>query len=69
MIEHSAFVDEEREGSGDTYQKHLFVHIGERSEYSDPTLEVVFFLSKDFFSGRTYLHKLLRIPESFITNI
>jgi len=41
MIEHSAFVDEEREGSGDTYQKHLFVHIGERSEYSDPTLEPV----------------------------
>ncbi len=39
MIEHSAFVEEEREG-GDTYQKHLFVHIGERSEYSDPSLEV-----------------------------
>ena len=44
MIEHSAFVEDrsEREGSGDTYQKHLFVHIGERAEYTDPSLEVRF---------------------------
>ena len=38
LLEHSAFVDQQRES--DSYHKHLFVHIGGIYEYSDPTLEV-----------------------------
>ena len=38
LLEHSAFVDQQRET--DSYHKHLFVHIGGNYEYSDPSLEV-----------------------------
>ena len=38
LLEHSAFVDNQSEH--DTYQKHLFVHIGSSVSYSDPHLEV-----------------------------
>ena len=38
LVEFSAFVDAQRDA--DTYQKHLFVHIGGQPSYSDPTLEV-----------------------------
>ena len=38
MLEHSAFVD--LQSDQDTYQKHLFVHIGSSISYSDPLLEV-----------------------------
>ena len=38
LLEHSAFVDQQREA--DSYHKHLFVHIGGNYEYSDPSLEV-----------------------------
>ena len=38
LIEHSAFVD--LQSDQDTYQKHLFVHIGSSISYSDPHLEV-----------------------------
>ena len=37
LLEHSAFVDYQSEH--DSYNKHLFVHIGS-PEYSDPILEV-----------------------------
>jgi len=39
MLEHSAFVD--LQSDQDTYQKHLFVHIGSSISYSDPLLEPV----------------------------
>jgi len=41
LLEHSAFVEDEREP--DSYQrlKHLFVHIGSNVDYSDPHLESV----------------------------
>ncbi|XP_023346431.1 transcriptional enhancer factor TEF-1 [Eurytemora carolleeae] len=39
LLEHSAFVDQQRET--DSYHKHLFVHIGGNYEYSDPSLEPV----------------------------
>ena len=42
MLEHSAFVD--LQSDQDTYQKHLFVHIGSSISYSDPLLEVSFSL-------------------------
>ena len=38
LIEHSAFVEEQR--LHDAYHKHLFVHIGGEVVYSDPPLEV-----------------------------
>ena len=38
LLEHSAFVDLQSEQ--ETYQKHLFVHIGSSISYSDPHLEV-----------------------------
>jgi transcriptional enhancer factor len=38
ILEHSAFVDQQRDQ--DTYHKHLFVHIGSSVDYSDPLLEV-----------------------------
>lgn len=38
LLEHSAFVDYQSEH--DSYQKHLFVHIGS-TDYSDPILEVI----------------------------
>ena len=38
LIEHSAFVD--LQSDQETYQKHLFVHIGSSISYSDPQLEV-----------------------------
>ena len=38
LIEHSAFVD--LQSDQETYQKHLFVHIGSSISYSDPHLEV-----------------------------
>jgi len=39
LIEHSAFVD--LQSDQETYQKHLFVHIGSSISYSDPHLEPV----------------------------
>merc|ERR1719278_2281674 len=39
LLEHSAFVDLQSEQ--ETYQKHLFVHIGSSISYSDPHLEPV----------------------------
>jgi len=39
LLEHSAFV--ENQSSEDSYQKHLFVHIGSAISYSDPALEPV----------------------------
>jgi len=39
LLEHSAFV--ENQSSEDSYQKHLFVHIGSAISYSDPPLEPV----------------------------
>ena len=39
LIEHSAFVEEQR--LHDAYHKHLFVHIGGEVVYSDPPLEVI----------------------------
>lgn len=39
LLEHSAFVDEQR--PHDAYHKHLFVHIGGEVDYSDPRLEPV----------------------------
>ena len=41
LLEHSAFVDLQSEQ--ETYQKHLFVHIGSSISYSDPLLEVCWF--------------------------
>ena len=38
LLEHSAFV--ENQTDQDSYQKHLFVHIGSAISYSDPPLEV-----------------------------
>ena len=38
LIEHSAFVEEQR--LQDAYHKHLFVHIGGEVDYSDSRLEV-----------------------------
>jgi transcriptional enhancer factor len=38
ILEHSAFVDQQRDQ--DTYHNHLFVHIGGNVDYSDPLLEV-----------------------------
>ena len=52
LIEHSAFVD--LQSDQDTYQKHLFVHIGSSISYSDPHLEV-----------RSYVVKY----EDLLTNI
>jgi len=39
LLEHSAFVDQQSEQ--ESYQKHLFVHIGSSISYSDPLLEPV----------------------------
>jgi len=39
LLEHSAFVDQQRDQ--DSYHKHLFVHIGGAASYSDPLLEPV----------------------------
>nr|WCQ76357.1 scalloped [Triops longicaudatus] len=39
LVEFSAFLEQHREQ--DTYQKHLFVHIGGPTTYSDPLLEAV----------------------------
>jgi hypothetical protein len=38
MVEFSAYVEHQRDP--DTYNKHLFVHIGGPVTYSDPLLEV-----------------------------
>ena len=38
LIEHSAFVEEQR--LHDAYHKHLFVHIGGEVDYSESRLEV-----------------------------
>ena len=38
LLEHSAFVD--HQSDQESYQKHLFVHIGSSISYSDPLLEV-----------------------------
>jgi len=40
LLEHSAFVDQQVEHQ-ESYQKHLFVHIGSSISYSDPLLEPV----------------------------
>ncbi|XP_018008067.1 transcriptional enhancer factor TEF-3-like isoform X3 [Hyalella azteca] len=39
LVEFSAFVESQRDP--DTYQKHLFVHIGGQTTYNDPPLEAV----------------------------
>ena len=44
LIEHSAFVEEQR--LHDAYHKHLFVHIGGEVDYSDSRLEVSLLLQK-----------------------
>ena len=44
LLEHSAFVDQQSEQ--ESYQKHLFVHIGSSISYSDPLLEVSFIFHK-----------------------
>ena len=38
LLEHSAFVEIQRDH--DSYHKHLFVHIGGHTDYSDSLLEV-----------------------------
>jgi len=39
LLEHSAFVDPQKET--ESYNKHLFVHIGGNQDFTDPTLEPV----------------------------
>lgn len=39
LVEFSGFVEVQRDA--DTFQKHLFVHIGGQPSYSDPTLEAI----------------------------
>jgi len=41
LLEHSAFVDEQRDENSYHKLKHLFVHIGSTTNYSDPLLEPV----------------------------
>ena len=38
LLEHSAFVEVQRDH--DSYHKHLFVHIGGHTDYTDSLLEV-----------------------------
>lgn len=40
LIEFSAFVDQQRADAAESFNKHLFVHIGGPVSYADPTLEV-----------------------------
>ena len=47
LVEFSAYVEHQRDP--DTYNKHLFVHIGGPVTYSDPLLEV-----KSLFTAYTY---------------
>lgn len=44
LVEFSAFMEQNRDP--DTYQKHLFVHIGGPAQYADPLLEVSFDITK-----------------------
>ncbi len=40
LLEFSAYVEQQRE-TAESYQKHLFVHIGSPVSYSDPVLEPI----------------------------
>ena len=40
LVEFSAFVEQQRAEQPETYNKHLFVQIGNSVTYSDPLLEV-----------------------------
>jgi hypothetical protein len=60
ILEHSAFVDQQRDQ--DTYHKHLFVHIGSSVDYSDPLLEVRLVV---FFMGGVLRIRILMDPHHF----
>ena len=62
LIEHSAFVD--LQSDQDTYQKHLFVHIGSSISYSDPHLEVRFFVTYEDLLMNLFFLSLLMCGKS-----
>ena len=54
LVEFSAFVEQQREP--ETYNKHLFVQIGNSVTYSDPLLEVRSICIHQYYTKTHFLH-------------